>query len=181
MPPKKLTIKQREAARHEAEGRESREIATIVGVRPETLTRWRKQYLYRRHVDALLREADAQTIADVRKLRGAALKGVRASMIRALQRVSDPKESTNGIVRAGEFALKVYQTTASQTGIAMAQRIELTGEGGGPLEIETRIVEGMSDEELAAAEQVLVKLLEQAPRVIDVQADEDEEDDEEDG
>lgn len=166
---------QREAMRMEAQGASVQAIAKKLEVNLMTVYRWRKHPDYEAGINALLGEMDVDTVRDVRKLRGEALRAVRIALTRSLQGLgkAEPLEA----VRVGEFALKVYATTSAQTGRKIVSGVEVSGPGGGPITIDPASLASLTDEQLAAAETVFAAIVEQPLALID--AEEGDEDGEE--
>jgi hypothetical protein len=66
-----------------------------------------------------------------------------------------------GDVKAGFLLVKLSERRAKLTGLDAAQKHEVTGADGGPLVVQRAALAKLSDEELAALEGMLSKILEE--------------------
>ena len=113
-----LSPSQREAARMEVLGMSATDICEAVGVSAATLSRWRADDRYWRHVEQLMAEADRDTLKQARRIRDEALKVARASVGRAAAMLRGDL-TPRDVSAIGRLALEVYKTTAAQTGVGV--------------------------------------------------------------
>ena len=114
----KLDGLQLEAVRLDFLGQSCRAIGEAVGRSRTTVWKWQQLPEYQEHYRQLQAEADRMTVGEAHKLRGDALKVVRASITRIGQRLAKDTVSNTELAALGRAALDVYKTTAAQTGIS---------------------------------------------------------------
>jgi len=147
-----LSPSQREAARMEVLGTSATDICSAVGVSAATLSRWRADDRYWRHVERLMADADRDTLKQARRIRDEALKVARASVGRAAAMLRD-ELTPRDAAAIGRLALDVYKTTAAQTGVTETTRQEVAVDGAPAALAEVRelLRGGMNPDELAEA------------------------------
>jgi hypothetical protein len=123
----KLDGLQLEAVRLDFLGQSCRAIGEAVGRSRTTVWKWQQLPEYQAHYRQLQAEADRMTVGEAHKLRGDALKVVRASITRIGQRLAKDTVSNSELAALGRAALDVYKTTAAQTGISERRTIEHEG------------------------------------------------------
>ena len=129
-----LTPTQREAVRLDFLGGSCRSIGAAVGVARTTVWAWKQLPAYQRHLLHLQAEADKETLAEVAKTRGEALRITRAGLGllgRRMARTTGKPMSDSDLSSATRTALEVFKTTAAQTGMGETMKLE----HGGRLEV----------------------------------------------
>jgi transposase-like protein len=124
--PEPLTPAQRQAIRLEIAGARVTDIAAQLGVKPQTVLRWRKLQEYRDHREMLAASSDADALDDARVLRMASSRVLRRGIRQLEVELDEGLLSLRDAAPALRVALDVYRSTSAQTGLSETSRHEVT-------------------------------------------------------